>query len=178
VSRIGLNPINIPEKVKVDLQDGLLKVQGPKGTLEVNIPDSINLNIENNQITFSRDNETKKVKSMHGLIRSLTNNAIIGVSDGIKKVLKIEGIGYKVEMIGNNLLLSLGFSHPVCVVPPDGIEFKAPNPSTIEVTGIDKQLIGQTASVIRKLRKPEPYKGKGIRYEGEYVRRKAGKTGA
>ena len=178
MSRVGLKPINIPDKVQVNIQDKLLKIKGPKGETGVEIPEGVSLNNETKVISFSRSDDSKSLRALHGLTRALAANAIQGVSEGIKKVLKVEGVGYKVEMKGKNLMLSLGFSHPICVVPPNGIQLASPNPTTIEITGIDKQLVGQTAAVIRKLRKPEPYKGKGIRYENEYVRRKAGKTGA
>jgi len=178
VSRIGNNPIKVPEKVKLNLKDNNLDVQGPKGQLQISIPNGLEYKFENNIITLSRENDEKKLKSLHGLTRALIANAVEGVSNGIKKILKIEGVGFKVEMKGKNLMLSLGFSHPIVVIPPDGVKLAAPNPTTIEIEGTDKQLVGETAAVIRKLRKPEPYKGKGIRYEGEYIRRKAGKTAA
>jgi large subunit ribosomal protein L6 len=176
VSRVGLKPIDIPDKVQVNLQENTLKIKGPKGELDVTIPVGIEYKNESNVITFARQNDSKQSKSLHGLTRALTANAVDGVSNGIKRVLKIEGVGYKVEMKGKNLMLSLGFSHAVLIIPPEGVEITAPNVNTIELNGRDKQLIGETAAVIRKLRKPEPYKGKGIRYDGEYVRRKAGKT--
>ncbi|ROL61659.1 50S ribosomal protein L6 [Bacteroidetes/Chlorobi group bacterium ChocPot_Mid] len=178
MSRVGLKPINIPDKVQVNLKGSDLLIKGPKGEIGVHIPEGITVNNENKVITFARSDDSKAIRSLHGLTRALTANAVAGVTEGIKKVLKVEGVGYKVEMKGKNLLLSLGFSHPVCVVPPNGVSLAAPNATTIEVSGIDKQLVGETAANIRKIRKPEPYKGKGIRYENEYVRRKAGKTGA
>lgn len=178
MSRIGNKPIEIPDKVQVKIEGGVLTAEGPKGELSVNIPEGIGCNIENNILTFSRNDDAKRIKSLHGLTRSLAGNVIDGVSKGFEKTLKVEGVGYKVEQKGKNLLLSLGFSHPVYVVAIDGIELTAPNPTTIVVKGMDKQLVGQYAANIRKLRKPEPYKGKGIRYEGEYIRRKAGKTTA
>lgn len=176
MSRVGLKPIDIPAKVQVSLQDSFLKVHGPNGEIELALPEGIEYKNENNVLSFSRLDDSKSLKSKHGLIRALTANAIVGVSTGIKKVLKVEGVGYKVEMKGKNIMLSLGFSHPVLVIPPDGVTIASPNVNTIELTGYDKQLIGETAAVIRKLRKPEPYKGKGVKYEGEYIRRKAGKT--
>lgn len=177
MSRVGLKPIDLPSKVQVSFQDNFLKFKGPKGELGVHIPEGIEYRNDANVITFARKDDTKALKSIHGLTRALVANALEGVTEGIKKVLKIEGVGYKVEMKGKNLMLSLGFSHPVLVVPPPGVQITSPNPNTIELSGISKAHIGETAAVIRKLRKPEPYKGKGIRYEGEYVRRKAGKTG-
>ncbi len=178
MSRVGLKPIDIPDKVQINYQDNFLKVKGPKGELGVSIPEGIVVNNDTKVLTFARKDDTKSMKSLHGLTRALAANAVTGVSEGIKKVLKVEGVGYKVEMKGNNLMLSLGFSHPVLVVPPAGVSLAALNPTTIEVTGIDKQLVGETAANIRKIRKPEPYKGKGIRYDGEFIRRKAGKTGS
>jgi large subunit ribosomal protein L6 len=164
--------------VQVKIENNVLTAKGPKGEMSVNIPDGITFNVEDNVLTFSRKDDAKRSKAMHGLTRALANNIIEGVSKGFQKTLKVEGVGYKAEQKGKNLLLSLGFSHPVYVVASDGIELSAPNPTTIVISGIDKQLVGQFAANIRKLRKPEPYKGKGIRYEGEYIRRKAGKTTA
>lgn len=178
MSRVGLKPINIPEKVQINLQDKHLKIKGPKGEMGIDVPEGITVNNDAKVLSFARKDDTKSLRALHGLTRALTANAVAGVSEGVKKVLKIEGVGYKVEMKGQYLLLSLGFSHPVLVIPPYGVSLASPNPTTIEVSGIDKQLVGQTAANIRKIRKPEPYKGKGIRYENEYVRRKAGKTGA
>ncbi len=178
MSRIGNNPINIPEKVKLNMNANHLDIQGPKGKMQITIPNGLEYKLDNNIVTLSRENDEKKLKSLHGLTRALIVNAVEGVSNGIKKTLKIEGVGFKVEMKGKNLMLSLGFSHPIVVIPPEGVDIVAPNPTTIEINGFDKQLVGETAAVIRKLRKPEPYKGKGIRYEGEFVRRKAGKTAA
>lgn len=176
MSRVGLKPIDIPAKVLVNLQGTTLKIKGPNGEMDVALPDGIEFKNENNSITFARRDDSKSLKALHGLTRALTANAITGVSLGIKKVLKVEGVGYKVEMKGKNLMLSLGFSHPVVVIPPAGVIIASPNANTIELSGPDKHLIGETAAVIRKLRKPEPYKGKGVKYEGEHIRRKAGKT--
>ncbi|MBI5325913.1 MAG: 50S ribosomal protein L6 [Ignavibacteriae bacterium] len=178
MSRIGKKPINIPPKVQVSVDNHTIKAKGPKGELSLKLPESIDISIENNIISFSRPNDEKKVRSIHGLTRALASNVIEGVANGYTKTLQINGVGYKAEMRGNRLMLSLGFSHPVLVVPPDGIDIISPNANTIIINGIDKQLVGQTAAVIRKLRPPEPYKGKGIRYENEYVRHKAGKTTA
>ncbi len=180
MSRIGKNPIEIPLGVEVNINEGTFAVKGPKGKLSVNIPEVIEHKIENNILSFSRVNEEKKSKSLHGLIRSLVFNAIEGVSKGFTKTLKFEGVGYKVELSGDRLLFRLGFSHPVLILPPDGISFEVPKTpiNTIYIKGADKQLIGEIAARIRKLRPPEPYKGKGIRYEGEFIRRKAGKATA
>lgn len=178
MSRIGKKPINIPPKVQVSVDDRVLRAKGPKGELFMKLPDQIDLNIENDILTFSRPNDEKKVRSLHGLTRALAANVIEGVVNGYSKTLQIIGVGYKAEMKGKRLVLALGYSHQILVVPPDGIDISSPTANTIIVNGIDKQLVGQTAAVIRDLRPPEPYKGKGIRYENEYVRHKAGKTTA
>lgn len=176
MSRIGLKPLNVPANVQVKIEGGVLSAKGPKGELSVNIPENIDCTMENNVINFTRSNDEKKTRSLHGLTRTLCNNAVVGVAEGFSKTLKIEGVGYKAEMKGKYLYLSMGYSHPIVVVPPAGLEFQTPTPTTIIVSGADKHLVGEFSAVIRKQRKPEPYKGKGIRYEGEYVRRKAGKT--
>jgi large subunit ribosomal protein L6 len=178
VSRIGKKPITVPKSVQVTVTDRVIKAKGPKGELQVDIPVGINTEFENNVITFVRENEEKSTRSIHGLTRSLAANVIEGVEKGISKTLKIEGVGFKAEMKAKRLLLNLGYSHPILFIPPPGIEFAVTNPTTIIVNGNDKQLVGEVAAKVRRLRKPEPYKGKGIRYEGEYVRRKAGKTAA
>jgi len=176
VSRIGKKPIQIPNNVQVSFDGNLLKAKGPKGELKLEIPKEIEFKFENNEITFSRPNDLKNVRALHGLTRALAFNVIEGVTNGFKKVLQIEGVGYKVEMKGNNLMLALGYSHPILVIPPKDIEIKSPALNQIHIHGIDKQRVGQLAARIRELRPPEPYKGKGIRYEGEYIRRKAGKS--
>lgn len=176
MSRIGKKPIQIPNNVQVSFDGNLLKAKGPKGELKLEIPKEIEFKFENNEITFSRPNDLKHVRALHGLTRALAFNVVEGVSNGFKKVLQIEGVGYKVEMKGNNLMLALGYSHPILVIPPKDIEIKSPAPNQIHIHGIDKQRVGQLAARIRELRPPEPYKGKGIRYEGEYIRRKAGKS--
>lgn len=178
MSRIGNNPIAIPDKVDVKIGNGIISVKGPLGELSERIPEAIEVAIEDKEIKVSRKNEMKPVKSLHGLIRSLTANMVEGVSKGFEKTLLVEGVGFKAEIKGKNVLLSLGFSHPVLVIPPDGISLETPNANTLKIKGADKQAVGQLAAKIRKLRKPEPYKGKGIKYEGEYIRRKAGKTAA
>lgn len=176
MSRIGKKPIQIPKNVQVSFDGNLLKAKGPKGELKIEIPKEIEFKLENNEITFSRPNDLKHVRALHGLTRALAFNVIEGVTNGFKKVLQIEGVGYKVEMKGNNLMLAIGYSHPILVIPPKDIEIKSPAPNQIHIHGIDKQRVGQLAARIRELRPPEPYKGKGIRYEGEYIRRKAGKS--
>jgi large subunit ribosomal protein L6 len=177
VSRVGLKPIVVPEKVQVTIKEGMLSAKGPKGELSLRLPEQIEHKFEDNNLTFSRnENNEKHVRALHGLTRALAFNVIEGVTNGFKKTMIVEGVGFKVEQRGKNLLLSLGFSHPVFVVAPNGIELTAATANQIVVSGIDKQLVGQIAAKIRSLKKPEPYKGKGIRYEGEYIRRKAGKT--
>ncbi|MFP4527553.1 MAG: 50S ribosomal protein L6 [Candidatus Kapaibacterium sp.] len=176
MSRIGKNPIVLPDKVQVNIdQENVMTAKGPKGELKVELPREIECKLEDNTLTFSRPNDHRRLRSLHGLTRSLAANAVEGVSAGFERLLRIEGVGYKAELKGERLMLSLGFSHPVIVIPPDGITFEVTG-TQIKIKGIDKQLVGQLAAVIRKLRKPEPYKGKGVRYEGEYIRRKAGKT--
>ncbi len=176
MSRIGLKPLQIPDNVQVKTEGKTLTAKGPKGELSINIPENIECKMEDKVITFSRIDNEKRSRSLHGLTRTLAYNIVQGVSTGFSKTLKIEGVGYKAEMKGKYLYLSLGYSHPIVVVPPHGIEFQTPQATTIIVSGADKHLVGEFSAVIRKQRKPEPYKGKGIRYEGEYVRRKAGKT--
>lgn len=176
MSRVGKKPIVIPANVKVSFAGRTLNAKGQKGELSLDIPEVIDYSFENNTITFSRSSDDKKVRALHGLTRALANNVVEGVNNGFKKILQIEGVGYKVEKRSNYLLLSLGFSHPCLIVPPNGIELNIESNNVISVAGIDKQLVGAVAAKIRELRKPEPYKGKGIRYQGEYIRRKAGKT--
>jgi large subunit ribosomal protein L6 len=176
MSRIGKMPINIPDKVKVEIKNGMLNAKGPLGELNARIPDKIKYNLENNVITFSRENDDKKVRALHGLTRALCFNAIKGVTEGFTKTLQLEGVGYKTEMKGTNLQINVGFSHTLLIIPPKEVKLETPTPNTIKVSGPDKQVVGQVSAKIREIRPPEPYKGKGIRYEGEYVRRKAGKT--
>jgi len=176
VSRIGKKPIVVPDKVQVTFEGQLLKAKGPKGTLELNIPNEISFTFENNTITFECGSQEKHARSLFGLTRALAANVVEGVSNGFTRVLQIEGVGYRAEIKGTNLMLSLGYSHPILVIPPEGVELAAPNANTIQVKGIDKQVVGELSARIRRLRPPEPYKGKGIRFEGEFIRRKAGKT--
>jgi len=178
MSRIGNNPIIIPEKVEVSLTGNQVLVKGPQGELKVEVLPKIKVEIKDNQVIVSRANDEKQVKACHGLIRSLIQNNIIGVTVGFKKTLKLVGTGYRVAKKGQGLTLSLGFSHPVEVAVVPGLQFEIEGNDTIFISGIDKQLVGQTAAEIRELRPPEPYKGKGIRYENEHVRRKAGKAAA
>ena len=178
MSRIGNNPIGIPSGVEVKNLDSEITVKGAKGELKHTLPSGIDLKVDGNVANVTRESESKYNKSLHGLTRALVNNMVVGVSEGYKKTLKIEGVGFRAELMKEKLHLSLGYSHPIVFLPPAGIEFKTPNQTTIEISGIDKQLVGEVSSKIRSMRKPEPYKGKGVRYDGEHIRRKAGKTAA
>ena len=178
MSRVGKQPIPVTQGVKVQIDGGTVTVTGPKGTLAREV---VNPNIsvvqEDGRLVVTRANDEKEQRSMHGLYRTLLSNMVTGVSTGFTKTLEIQGVGYRVQKQGNNLLLNLGFSHPVEVLPPPGVEFAVEGNNRVLVTGIDKELVGQVSANIRKIRPPEPYKGKGIRYQGEVVRRKAGKAG-
>ena len=178
MSRIGNQPIAIPNGVDITLDGHTLTVKGPKGTLSHKLPQSMQVEVTADEVKVARPSDDKEHKSLHGLTRSLINNMVIGVTEGYSKTLEIVGVGYRAAMKGKNLNLTLGFSHPVVMEPPAGIEFETPEPTKIIVKGADKEVVGQVAAEIRDWRKPEPYKGKGVRYEGEHVRRKAGKTGA
>jgi len=178
VSRIGKKPISLPAGVKVTVDGNTVTVQGPKGTLTQALPEEITITQEDNQILVQRANDDKQQRSFHGLSRALIANMVEGVTNGFEKKLELVGVGYRAQMQGKKLVISIGFSHPVEVDAPEGIEFEVPAPTRITIRGIDKQLVGNTAAHIRAIRKPEPYKGKGIKYENEYIRRKAGKAGA
>jgi large subunit ribosomal protein L6 len=175
MSRIGRKPISVPDGVEVDLAPGRVKVKGPKGELEQVISPDMSIERENGELTVARPTDRGDHRALHGLTRSLVYNMVEGVTDGFEKRLEIQGVGYRAALSGKTLNLSLGFSHPVAIEAPDGIEFEVPQPTEIIVRGIDKQLVGQVAADIRKRRPPEPYKGKGIRYRGENVMRKVGK---
>jgi large subunit ribosomal protein L6 len=176
MSRVGKKPISIPSNVNVKFDAGTCTVKGPKGELTFSVDASITPQIDNGTLSFARASEDKKVRALHGLTRAHVAWMVDGVTNGFTKNLNIEGVGYKVELRGKNLLLSLGFSHPILFMPPDGVEFAVATPTSFSVKGINKHLVGEVAAKVRKLRPPEPYKGKGIRYEGEYIRRKAGKS--
>ncbi len=178
MSRIGNQSIAIPSGVDITLDGHTLTVKGPKGTLSHQLPESMQVEVAADEVKVTRPSDDKEHKSLHGLTRSLINNMVIGVTEGYSKTLEIVGVGYRAAVKGKNLNLTLGFSHPVVMEPPAGIEFETPEPTKIIVKGADKEVVGQVAAEIRDWRKPEPYKGKGVRYEGEHVRRKAGKTGA
>ncbi len=177
MSRIGNKPITVPEGVEVRIDGHKITVKGPKGTLEREINKNISLEMDGNTIKVIRPNDEPLNKSLHGLTRTLINNMIIGVKDEFTRELQINGVGYRVVKQGNNLNLTLGYSHPVIFEAPAGITFDVPNPNTIIVRGVDKELVGQTAAVIRTKRPPEVYRGKGIKYAEEVIRRKEGKTG-
>ena len=177
MSRIGRKPITRPENVKVTIEDNIITVAGPKGVLNQPIPQDISIEIEEGQLLVTRPSDIAKHRALHGLTRALVANMVQGVSQGFEKKLELVGVGYRAQLQANKLLINIGFSHPVEVEPPQGIEFEVPAPTKITVKGIDKQLVGNTAAHIRAIRKPEPYKGKGIKYEGEVIRRKAGKAG-
>lgn len=178
MSRIGKKIIVLPEQVSVEMQDAEVTVKGPKGTLSSVLPEGISLEIEGDTVQVKRNSEEKQVRSFHGLVRSLLDNMVQGVSKGFEKRLEIHGVGYRAQVNGNKIILNLGFSHPVEMESPQGITIAMDQDqkNQIIIQGIDKQLVGEFAANIRKLREPEPYKGKGIRYLGEYVRRKAGKA--
>ena len=178
MSRIGRKPISLPKGVEIKIDGSLISVKGSKGTLEMQVMPQINVSQEDANLIVTRQSEIKTVRAAHGMTRAILNNMVTGVNSGVEKVLEIVGVGYRAQMQGKNLVLSLGFSHPVELVPPEGIEFACESPIKIVVRGIDRQVVGQVAANIRGYRPPEPYKGKGIRYSGEYVIRKAGKAGA
>lgn len=181
MSRIGKMPIALPEGVKASVKDDTVNIEGPKGKLTQRIPDGISVKVEEGQVVVERASDERQHRALHGLIRSLLANHVHGVSQGYEKALDIVGVGYRAELVGKNVHLQLGFSHGIEVQPQEGIEFevgqdRANRQFFIIVRGIDKQLVGQTAANIRAMRKPEPYKGKGVRYRGEVVRRKVGKS--
>jgi large subunit ribosomal protein L6 len=178
MSRVGRLPIELPKGVDVEIKGTHIKVKGPKGELSHTFPPVVDISLKDGQLTFERKSEEKFHRSMHGTTRAIVNNMVVGVSEGFEKFLEIHGVGYRAEMNGKNLVLSVGYSHPVEMTPPEGITFEVlERNNLIHVTGYDKQVVGQISAEIRKVRPPEPFKGKGIRYRGEYVRRKAGKAG-
>lgn len=177
MSRIGVAPIQVPSGVQVDIGRGEIKVSGSRGELTVPVGSGASVKEEDGTLTVERESESPDHRAMHGLTRSLIQNAVTGVSDGFTRTLVIAGVGYRAQLQGRDLQLQVGFSHPVNVSPREGIEFEVPQPTTVVVRGIDKQRVGQTAAEIRGVRPPEPYKGKGIRYDDEQIRRKVGKAG-
>lgn len=175
MSRIGRKPIELPSGVEIDIKPGLITVKGPKGELTQEVSADMTVKSDDGQITVDRPTNRPNHRALHGLTRSLIANMIVGVTDGYQKVLEIQGVGYRAAAKGKGLELALGYSHPVSIEAPEGIEFELPQPTEIVVKGIDKQKVGQVAANIRESRPPEPYKGKGIRYRGEHVARKVGK---
>ncbi|HEX4563570.1 MAG TPA: 50S ribosomal protein L6 [Solirubrobacteraceae bacterium] len=175
MSRIGRAPIPLPAGVKVEIEPELVRVNGPKGELSERVPRDIEVTQDGEQLIVKRPTDRGEHRALHGLTRSLVANMVQGVTEGYEKRLEIQGVGYRAQLKGKNLELAVGYSHPVPIDAPYGIEFEVPQPTRIVVRGISKQLVGETAAIIRKQRPPEPYKGKGIRYEGEYVQRKVGK---
>ncbi|WP_420627261.1 50S ribosomal protein L6 [Candidatus Leptofilum sp.] len=178
MSRIGKAPITIPGGVQIEVKGGSVNVKGPKGKLTQIVHPDMQFEQEDGVFTVKRPSDSRQHRSLHGLTRALINNMVLGVSNGFSKILDIEGVGYRAEMDGKTLVLNVGYSHPVRFDPPQDVSFAVENRGkTITISGIDKQVVGEISAVIRKQRPPEPYKGKGIRYRGEYVRRKAGKAG-
>lgn len=177
MSRVGKAPIELPSGVEVTVDDDVVSVKGPKGDLSETLDPRISTSVDDGVVTLTRVDDERETRALHGLSRALVNNMVIGVSEGYQKELTAVGVGYRAALKGQTLELQVGFSHPVTVEAPDGIEFEVPEPTKIFVRGIDKQLVGQVAANVRATRPPEPYKGKGIRYVDEYVRRKAGKAG-
>lgn len=177
MSRIGRAPIEIPAGVEVACNGTLVTVKGPKGTLTHNVHPDMTVTVEGNTIHVTRPSDDKLHRSLHGLTRTLIHNMVIGVTEGFQKGLDVVGVGYRAQLQGKNLVLTIGYSHPVEMVPPAGIAFECPTPNKILVKGIDKQLVGAVAANVRTVREPEPYHGKGIKYETEVIRRKEGKTG-
>jgi large subunit ribosomal protein L6 len=175
MSRIGRQPLPIPDGVSVDVGTGTVAVKGPKGELSQTVSPDMTVSVDDDVLTVARPTDRGEHRALHGLTRSLIANMVAGVTDGFQKTLEIQGVGYRARLQGTSLELSVGYSHQVSIPAPEGIEFEVPQPTQVIVRGIDKQLVGETAARIRRVRPPEPYKGKGIRYEGEHVRRKVGK---
>jgi large subunit ribosomal protein L6 len=177
MSRIGRLPITIPSTVDVTIDGRHVTVKGPKGSLSRELHPDMTLTREDGTLVVTRPTEQKMHKQLHGLTRTLVNNMVVGVTDGYRKGLEITGVGYRAALSGRKLMLNLGYSHQIEIDPPEGVTFEVENPTRLAVVGIDKELVGQIAAKVRSTRKPEPYKGKGVRYAGEYIRRKAGKAG-
>jgi large subunit ribosomal protein L6 len=178
MSRIGKKPISIPAGVQVTVDGAVVRVKGPKGELTQSFLPGISVSVDAGVVTVVRSSDHRSLRALHGLTRALIANMVTGVSHGFRRVLEIVGVGYKAELNGKRLNLVVGYSHPILITPPDGVNFIVENPTRFAVEGISKQLVGEVAARVRRYRPPEPYKGKGIRYEGERVRRKAGKTAA
>ena len=178
MSRIGRKPISLPPGVEINIENNNITVKGPKGTLSQTISEDIIIDRQESELLVKRPSDAKKHRALHGLTRALVANMVEGVTNGFEKKLEMVGVGYRAQMQGSKLVINIGFSHPVEVEPPEGIQFEVPAVTRITVKGIDKQLVGNTAAHIRAIRKPEPYKGKGLKYENEVIRRKAGKSGS
>ena len=176
MSRVGIKPITLPKGVEISVNDSAVTAKGPKGTLHVALKDGIAVAVNDGKVEITRPGDDKFARAMHGTIRALVNNAVLGVSEGWMKKLEIVGVGFRAQLQGSKLVLNIGFCHTVEFDAPEGISFKCPDQTTIEISGADRQAVGQMAAQIRAVRKPEPYKGKGICHSGEYVRRKAGKS--
>ena len=177
MSRVGMNPVSLPSGVEVKVDGANVVVKGSKGELTRSFNERIGFEVDSDTVTVTRPDDTRESRALHGLSRALLNNMVLGVSEGFKKELEIQGVGYRAALKGSDLELQVGFSHSVFVDAPEGITFEVPEPTKVVISGIDKELVGQVAANVRGVRPPEPYKGKGIRYAGEYVRRKAGKAG-
>ena len=177
MSRIGKMPVPVPSGVSVDIDGQSVKVKGPKGELNRQFHERVTVSLDEGEAVVNRMDDTRESRALHGLSRALLANMVQGVSDGFKKELEVVGVGYRAQLKGRDIEMQLGFSHPVNFSAPDGITFEVPEPTKIVISGIDKELVGQVAANIRKIRPPEPYKGKGVRYSGEHIRRKAGKAG-
>jgi large subunit ribosomal protein L6 len=178
MSRIGRKPVPVPKGVEVSVGDGVLHAKGPLGVLDVVMPQGVSVRVGDGNVEVGRHSDSKLYRSLHGLTRTLVQSALLGVSKGYERKLEVIGVGWRAEVKGKKLILHLGYTHPITIEPRPGIEFATPDPTHIVVKGRDKQAVGQTAAEIRSQRPPEPYKGKGVRYDGEHVRRKAGKTAA
>jgi large subunit ribosomal protein L6 len=176
MSRIGRRPVPILEGVQVDQTNGTVKVKGPKGELTLDVHPAVTVVVEDGEVRVERESDSKNHRALHGLMRALIANMVTGVTQGFSKTLEIVGVGYRADIKGNGITLNLGYSHPIVYQPIEGVKLECPNQTTIVVSGVDKGKVGQTAAEIRGFRPPEPYKGKGIRYQGEHIRRKAGKT--
>ena len=177
MSRVGKKPIKLPEKVTFEVKGHSVEAKGPKGNLALAVDPAMSVEVEDGEVRISRPNDTKRSRAFHGLTRALINNMVMGVSEGFQKTLEIEGVGYTAKAEGpNKLSMNIGFNAPVVMTPPEGVTVATPKPTIIEISGIDRQKVGQFAANVRAVRPPEPYKGKGIRYKGEHIRRKAGKA--
>lgn len=176
MSRIGKKPVVVPKGVTLTLKGNNVKVKGPNGELENSFHHNMSLELKDNEISVTRPDDSKENKALHGLTRALIQNMVTGVTESYTKILDIVGVGYRAELKGKNLLINIGYSHPIYFMPPEGITLATPGPTQVVVTGIDKQLVGMVAAKIRSIRQPEPYKGKGIKYREEIIQRKAGKT--